>query len=292
MVKGDGVGAGINIEEIKLKFDTQGFVHLQDIMPAPFLDRLRVAFDAAVVQTEHLAAAKASRKGAQPFFDIPRILEADEAFVDLADLDSLFPLLRSLVGDDIQLIETAARLFFPGLTFTAPFHSDLAHVGGFSHAHSLNFLTKVHFYLEDLSADQGCLAFIPGSHRMPADYRKPSSLINEHSDAVVKIVPKAGDAIIFNTHVLHMALDNHSGRVRKSIIYSYSHFWMKQARSAVPPSPSRFSCKQRKQLFGVEEEGVPFFNRTLAEPQRSPYRRVVASGKKMAVQLGLDKLFA
>ena len=282
--------SAINIDEVKLKFDTQGYVHLQDIIPVNFLSRLRLAFESSLQKSGHSPADAVKDRVA--FFDIPRILDADDTFIDLADLDSLFPLLVALIGDDIQLTQTAARLFYPGDTFTAPFHSDLAHVEGFSHAHSLNFLTKVHFYLDDLDSDQGCLAFVPGSHRMPAGYAKPASLVNEHSDAVVKIVPKAGDAIIFNTHVLHMALDNRSGKVRRSIIYAYSHFWMKQSPSAIPANQTRFSCRQRKQLFGVEEDGVPHFNRTLADKKVGPYRRIVASTKKAAKQMGLGKLLA
>jgi hypothetical protein len=30
--------------------------------------------------------------------------------------------------------------------------------------------------------------------------------------------------VIFNTHLLHMALDNKTTTVRKSIIYAYSHY--------------------------------------------------------------------
>jgi len=262
------------IEELKLKFDTQGYIHLHQVIPPDLLERLKKAFDRA--------AASQSSPAVRGFIDLPAILDQDDAFIDLVDMKSAFDLLIALIGGDIQLTQTIARLFYPGPTFTAPFHSDLAHVVGFSHAHSLNFLVKVHYYLEDLSPDQGCLAFIPGSHRLPAGYPKPPGLRNEQSDAAVKIVPKAGDAVIFNTHVLHMALDNRSNRVRKSIIYAYSHFWMKQFASAVPSDVARFSgSKQRLQLFGVDDENVPYFNRTLDTEDETAYQQVISTGKRL-----------
>ncbi len=178
----------LDIEAIKFQFDTQGFVHLRQVVPGPLLARLNAAFDAAVPARQTSPAAG--------FYDIPAVLDRDAAFVDLVDMDSLFPVLVALVGEDIQLTQTAARLFYPGDTFTAPFHSDLAHVLGYSHEHSLNFLVKAHYYVEDLAPDQGCLAFIPGSHRWPAGYPRPAGLRDEHGEGVVKVVPRAGDVII------------------------------------------------------------------------------------------------
>lgn len=272
-----------DLDEIQLQFQAHGFVHLRQVLPPAFLARLHAAFDrAAAANGAGPTGAAAATRG---FFDIPAVLDQDDAFVDLADLPSLFPVLVALVGDDLQLTQTAARLFYPGKTFTAPFHSDLSHVTGFSHEHSLNFLTKVHFYLEDLSPDQGCLAFIPGSHRLPAGHPRPQRLLNEQNNAAVKIVPKAGDVVIFNTHVMHMALDNASTRVRKSIIYAYSHFWMKQYASAIPADLSRFTCRQRKQLFGVDDPNTPHFNRRLIDDQPGLLNRAAASAGRFARKL-------
>lgn len=268
-----------DIQEIKFRFETFGYVHLRQIVRPDLLIRLNAAFDAA--SSSSAAPAPAEAKPASGFYDIPAVLDYSDAFVDLVDMDSMFPILVALVGDDIQLTQTAARLFYPGVTFTAPFHSDLAHVRGFSHEHSLNFLVKAHYYLEDLAADQGCLAFIPGSHRWPAAYPRPGNMVDEQAEGVVKIVPRAGDAIIFNTHVMHMALDNKSGKVRKSIIYSFSHFWMKQYNSAIPADLSRFTCRQRKQLFGVEDINTPHFNRCLTDEATSPVSQMMAGAKRL-----------
>jgi len=237
----------------RLQYEFQGFLHLPGVIDPATTNRVRLAFDRA--------AARRVPDGHTGFYDLPDILDEDDCFVDLVDLPAMMPILRMAVGDDIQLNHTHARIFPPGRTHTAPWHSDLAEVLGIDLGHSLNFFVKVHYFFEDLSPDQGCLAFIPGSHRLPREAPRPVIDDLESSKAAVKVVPKAGDAVLFNTHVLHMALDNTSPKVRKSLIYAYSHFWVKNYANAVPRDLERLATTRlRRQLFGVEEEGVSYFD--------------------------------
>lgn len=268
--------------DLKLQYDTQGFVHLKDLLPAGVLARARTAFDAAADQ-QRLVVRSASAKG-ERYVDLPAILDADPVFIELVDLPCLFPLLRKVVGEDIALNQTAARLFFPGPTFTSPFHSDIADVLGVDAAHAPNFLAKLHFYLEDLRPDQGCLAFIPGSQHLPPKHVNAHRATLAGSSAVTRVVPRAGDAILFNTHVLHMAEANHTDRIRKTLIYTYGHFWMKADQSASPSDLGQFAADpQRQQLFGVPLPGVSHFARRLdrlAPP--SPIERLQATCERVA----------
>jgi phytanoyl-CoA hydroxylase len=247
-------------EDLTLQYENQGFLHLPNVIPQPLVARLRTAFDGAAARHQkEWEAAVAAGKASRSYYDIPNILDEDESFVELALLDSLLPVMLSVVGPDIQLNHTHARIFFPGKTFTAPWHSDLEHVVGVNLAHSPNFFVKVHYYFEDLLPDQGCLGFLPGTHRLPAGHPRPQ--VDEHSSAAVKIVPKAGDAVVFNTHLLHMALDNKTSLPRKSLIYAYSHFWVKHYANAVPSNVETFATDPlKRQMFGLEEDGVPYFN--------------------------------
>ncbi|MFN3789743.1 phytanoyl-CoA dioxygenase family protein [Massilia sp.] len=248
--------------DLKLQFDTQGFVHLPGVLGAGMTERVRDAFAAA--HTRHAAEVERQRKEGASFVDLPRILDADSVFVDLVDLPQLLPLLRLTVGEDLALNDTNARLFFPGPTFTGPFHSDVAHVLGVDHAHTNNLLVKLHIFFEDLAPEQGCLAFIPGSHRFPPLHVNPHRPTLARSSAVTRVVPRAGDAVLFNTHVLHMAEDNLTERVRKSLIYTYAHFWMKARASAAPSDLAQFADSPcRQQLFGVDLPGVSHFSRRL-----------------------------
>src|SRR4051812_5586013 len=177
------------------------------LLDAGLVARVKQAFDTS--SARHYEAWKAKAAAGEvnkAFYDIPDILDEDDAFVELVDYPALMPILFEAVGADIQLNHTHARVFPPGKTFTAPWHSDLADVLGINLEHSLNFFAKVHFYFEDLTPEQGCLAFLPGTHRFPPNHPRPKIDPNGNSPTMVKIVPKAGDAVIFNTHVMHMAL--------------------------------------------------------------------------------------
>jgi phytanoyl-CoA hydroxylase len=255
-------GQGVMTTDQLLQYENQGFVHLPGLIKPDLVERVRRAFDAAASQYhDQWLAQVAHSKANKAFFDVPDILDQHDCFVELVDMASLLPILLKVVGPDIQLNHTHARVFPPGKTFTAPWHSDLVDVVGIDLAHSLNFFVKVHFYFEDLTPDQGCLAFIPGTHRLPPDHPRPVIHDVDHSPAVTKIVPKAGDAVLFNTHLLHMALDNTSPKPRKSLIYAYSHFWVKNYANAVPSDLTRHATTPlRRQLFGIEEEGVSYFD--------------------------------
>jgi hypothetical protein len=253
---------GAMTDEQRIIYENQGFLHMPGAIPPRLVRALRAAFDeAAAEQFERWRADAAAGRADRAFFDVPNVLDRGDCFVDLVDLPTVFPVLLDAVGPEIQLYHTHARVFPPGKTFTAPWHSDLANVVGIDLAHSPHFFVKVHFYFEDLRPDQGCLAFLPGTHRLPAGYPRPAIDADGHSPAAVRIVPQAGDAVLFNTHVLHMALDNTSPLPRKSLIYAYSHTWVKNYANAIPTDLERYATTHlRRQLFGMEEEGVSFFD--------------------------------
>ena len=271
--------------DLKLQFDTQGFVHLPGALTPAMTEHVRNAFETAREQHSAMVAQEQQR-GAR-FVDLPSILDADPVFVDLVDLPALLPLLRATVGEDLALNETSARLFFPGPTFTSPFHSDVARVLGIDHAQTPNLLVKLHVFFEDLTPEQGCLAFIPGSHRLPPLYVNPHRPTLARSAAVKRVVPRAGDAVLFNTHVLHMAEDNRTPHVRTSLIYTYGHFWMKAFPSASPSDLSQFSsCPQRQQLFGVDLPGVSHYARRLdALVEPTPMMRMQQVAGRVAHRL-------
>lgn len=273
------------VDQQLLQYETQGFVHLPGVIPAALVARVKKAFDAA--SEKHRAEWEkllAERRALAPYYDIPEILDVDDAFVDLADLPSIWPLLLRAIGTDIQLNHTHARIMFPGRTFTAPWHSDLTQLQGIDLAASPHFFGKVHFYFEDLDPQQGCLGFIPGSHFLPVtENPKPPTADPANPAVMVRIVPKAGDAVLFNTHVRHMAFDNRTTRPRKSLIYAYSHFWLKNYANAQPSDLDRLATtKERRQLFGVDTPGVSYLDQRLdLESLEQNWNTFAATGKRL-----------
>ena len=97
-------------------------------------------------------------------------------------------------------------------------------------------------------------------------------------------MPKAGDAVLFNVHVRHMALANRSSRIRKSLIYSYSHFWVKNYPSAVPKDLETLATTiERKQLLGISTCGNgSYFQQTLLKPTlRTDVNHLLVAGRTL-----------
>jgi hypothetical protein len=244
------------------------------------LTRLQAAFEAAADRYADQWPASSPLS----FFDIPRPLDQDDVFVDLADIPTLFPLLLAILGADIQLVQTQARLLRPGPSLTPDWHSDLAGIRGINIGQTTNFHLKVHFYPWDLAPDQGCLAFLPGTHRLADGVERPRMAQDSTSPAILKIVPKAGDAVLFNTHLLHMALDNRNPQVRRSLIYSYSHFWVKGAASGAPKDLERLATTpQRRQLFQqpATHAEPPFFMKAYETEHGRHMRGLLTAGSSL-----------
>ena len=110
----------MNIDLLKFEYESVGFLHLPGILDAPTVSRVRTAFDAAAAAYREQWRREVSEGRANASFcDLPNILDQDEVFVNLVDLPTLVPVLLALVGPDVQLNHTHARLFPPGKTFTA-----------------------------------------------------------------------------------------------------------------------------------------------------------------------------
>jgi hypothetical protein len=251
----------------QIQFENQGYLYLPQLMSPALTSRVKAAYQRA--QDDQLALQMTSER--RSHYDVSQLLDTDPVFSELATLSGLLPYLFSTVGDDVQLIQASARLFPPGKTFTAPWHSDMANTLGIDLGHSAHFHVKVHFYFEDLQPNQGCLAFLPGTHRRPREMDRPRPQDIDAQKHAVIIVPKAGDAVLFNTHCLHMCLDNTSTADRRTLIYAYSHFWVKQQENARSSNDSWIPKDTLgRQIFGLGVEGVDFFDqRPWAQPRPS-----------------------
>jgi len=93
--------------------------------------------------------------------------------------------------------------------------------------------------------------------------------------------------VLFNTHLLHMALDNTSPTVRKSLIYAYSHFWVKNYANAVPSNLEKYATTRlKRQMFGVEEEGVSYFDQRYEDNVKPPlWSSFYSSSKRLLNRL-------
>ena len=105
----------MDLELAKLRYESHGFLHLPQMLDAAIIGRLRVAFDRTAAAYQETWKNEIALGHADPrFCDIPDIMDCDDAFVDVIDQPEMIPLLLKLVGQDVQLNHTHARLFPPG----------------------------------------------------------------------------------------------------------------------------------------------------------------------------------
>ena len=243
-------------EQARQEYDAQGYVLIRGVLQGEELKRVRDAFGKAL----EVEALK-------------EILSQDDVFVDMVDHPVVLPIVQAVVGDDVQLRYARGGLIKPGTDSGSGWHCDLSGIGGVNLPDSV-IMTKLFTYLEDVGEDGACLACVPGSHRYDMGHPLPDLADHEDMPHHVKMVARAGDAVLMNGYTWHARFHNRSDRPRKVLEYSYIHSWMKTQYefSDLSPHVQELVMKShnRRQLFGVPEPGVSDWERRLegCEPYR------------------------
>jgi phytanoyl-CoA hydroxylase len=228
-------------EEARQQYDQQGFVLIRNALTPDELQRVRVAFDRAAEQ-------KALRD----------LLNQDDVFVDMVDHPVLLTVVRAVVGEDAQLRYAQGGIVRPGEDTGSGWHCDLSGLRGVYLPESV-VMTKLFTYLEDVPENGACLAFVPGSHRYELGHPLPDIDAHEAMPHHVKMVVRAGDAVLMNGYTWHARFHNRGDRPRKVLEYSYIHSWMKTQYDFRQLSPHVqgliMASHDRRQLFGVPEPG-------------------------------------
>ena len=133
-----------------------------------------------------------------------------------------------------------------------------------NYAHSTRSIwVKAFIYFSDVPADGGCTTLVPGSHT--GDAGPPPGFAGFSTDGVaqeempgaVRVVRKAGDALLFDTRSWHTALPNTSGHSRDNIILNYCPFWHKRFGDMIAgvdrlDAQGKLKDPMRRQLLGLE----------------------------------------
>ena len=236
-------------KQARQAYDAQGYVVIRNALAPDELERARAAFDRA-------AEAGALRD----------LLNQDDVFVDMVDHPVLFPVARAIVGDDAQLRYAQGGMIKPHTDSGSGWHCDLSGTLGVYMPESI-IMTKLFTYLEDVTKDGACLACVPGSHRYEIGQLLPDISDHEEMPHHVKMVVKAGDAVLMNGYTWHARFHNRSDQPRKVLEYSYVHSWMKTQFEFSDLSPHVqelvMASHNRRQLFGVPEPGQSDWERRL-----------------------------
>lgn len=247
-------------KEQKLFFETQGYLVIEDALSPAETQAALAALERVEEETRPQWEADIAAGRASPIaHDINRIIEHGDIFLDLMEHPNAFPIMREIIGDDIQLSDNQA-LIKPARTKThATWHSDIGLLRGVFHPLS-TVMAKQFFFLTDVAENGGPLTFMPGSHKLPGDYPVPQweGTLAE-LPGMVKMTVKAGTAVIFHCHTYHAAMNNDSDQPRKALIYTYNHLWMKPWAGFEPSQRLKDAANTpvRKQLLGI---GDPYLD--------------------------------
>jgi ectoine hydroxylase-related dioxygenase (phytanoyl-CoA dioxygenase family) len=222
------------------RFDELGYVMLPELLSTGEADELYRAFEALPPGHE---------VGHGRNFYNERMLLQDERFAYVLTKPELVETLRTLIGDDIQVISYDAPVTPPGKGSERGWHIELH---GFS---SDSLLTvNVGIYLQDITDEIGPLYVIPGSHLWR---REPTAEeASPPHPQEVKVTVPAGTCIVIHGQLWHSASFNRSQTTRRALFAYVGHYWMKRMDEfydqPLPDYVLRGDDPLLRQLFGLE----------------------------------------
>ncbi len=236
-------------DEQRLFFETNGYLVFPNLLSPQELEAIREAADTA----ESLWRSDPSRLGVRKpnLQQVQAPIEYDERLLKLMVHPVVFPIVRELLGEDVQMIDNDYFISPPNTNSHAHWHHDVG-MPSVYHPRS-TLMVKVFFLLSDVPQGGGGTAMIPGSHRFPMDFRLPKVENPDEMPGHVRMEYPAGTAYLFHCRIYHAALNNVTSATRRVLIYNYGHSWMKFWQGYEPSEALKAKAKTRvmRQLLGM-----------------------------------------
>ena len=211
--------------EFKRKFEQDGFVVIPNLLTRKESEAYKHEMKRVVasVRQEAIAAGKVAE-------DVLRTgvyvgVAARSKFYRQAVADErLLQILALLIGPDIEFLSDKAVFKDKETEFSSPWHQDWPYWQG---SHKISLWVA----LDDVTPDNGCMKFIPGSHRSHAvhdgeagdglgfGHRLDPDAVDE-SKAVTAVM-EAGSVAFFHDLMLHASHPNSTGKDRWVWIPTY-----------------------------------------------------------------------
>lgn len=248
-------------------FDNNGYLVLEDFLPAGLVEALIAALERAMARRrapeyrrEHETAFRDQLQGANA--RIFHLLDEDPVFLEMLDYAPMMEYVRGLFNEMPHLHGTDAIWEVEA----RPGHGAAWHIDGIQNGfrnlrpHIPFLQLKIGYYLSDMrQPGQGNLTLVPGSHKAlfepdPADLQKPDLF-----PGAMQVCGGPGTALLFHNAVWHTSgpWTRQDGR-RIMVYYAYEHPWM-------------LACAEQwrylgKFLQGLSPEKRNFFHGFVFEP--------------------------
>lgn len=212
--------------EQRRKFDSDGFLVVEDALPPDLVSRLLTVVDRLYEEGQRTEGLTETHK-----WDLRNCIIHDDAFLELLTWPKTFPLVADILGWNIKLLTSHLIVRAPSPPDADEFwkgegwHRD----GGGSAAdmtepHPRLFL-KVAYFLTDLSEKgRGAIRFVPGSNRLMGRPAQGEGMPDPYG--AIEIQCKPGTAVLFEQRTWHAVGPNFSDVTRKALFFGYGFRWI------------------------------------------------------------------
>jgi len=197
----------LQLERNALELDVAGYTVVEDVLDPDLTARgLEAALNMFAERTGKLPNVETG-VGYEGYWVQRYLLLKDPAFEEIIMAEKVLALIDFIVGQDCILSTLTGHIRGEGGGETLPtgylgLHGD--DVTPMPNANYVNFAT-VNICLTDVGEASGCLAFVPGSHKLRRQPTEPERVLagkGANSNAVPCVAP-AGSAIIWPSHTWH-----------------------------------------------------------------------------------------
>jgi ectoine hydroxylase-related dioxygenase (phytanoyl-CoA dioxygenase family) len=225
------------------------------------------------------SATGSNRAGAMHAFGF---VVRDPAYLELLDLQTVFPLVCGLLGWNIHMYHCHIDQHPPMDAPVAPvwgWHQDggRQNVEVESEPTRPRLSIKVVYYLSDVSEPgRGNTIVLPGSHRMNRIPRPEPGEHFEHPTGAISLCARPGTAVLFDRRLWHSRSDNASAITRKALFLAYTYRWIRPRDNLEIDwacEPYRSLSPIRKQLLGFGDDAPSFWGIGCDPPLKETLRR-------------------
>ena len=223
-------------EAERTKFERDGFIVIENALPAPMVEGLIDAVDSVKAGVDFIGK--------------------DDRFLELIDWHRTLPKVWGILGWNIHLYHTHITVTPPVPLEDRPskkrlhWHQDSGRVSlDIETVPAPRISVKIGYFLTDVSeGGRGNFSVVPGSHLVD-EVEYPADGVSNPTDALEVRVP-AGTAVIFGRRIWHAGGWNFSDITRKVLFVGYSHRWF-HPRDAMTVSHYMDRCDPiQRQLLG------------------------------------------
>lgn len=233
---------------LKKTYDRDGFLIVEALFSDRELSAIRAQVDALIANPDHPPEGVTvgregntadDRQSAQARNDSVRsaafLVRFLPFFQDFARQPQLLDLVRGLLGPRVKVFRDQA-LFKPPGGQAKPPHQDQSYFK----VEPQDDLVTAWIALDEATAENGCMCYIPGSHKhgvFPVGQDPDRPVHHVPDTGELKLPPAthcpvpAGSVIFHHGCTLHYSEDNHTDTWRKAVIF---HYATSTARSANP----------------------------------------------------------